>query len=167
MNEPPVSALAVAEAFLHAELEAGARHGVELTEIAKTRGISASTLMAARRSLGIVSRRESWGPRRSGLGRWVWEIPESERRRQQRRRVIDSLADRLERDEDLTAESRAAIRRALDELVRQGLAEEEAGRQRRRCRRCGRLFEPSHPTAAYCSPACRRRRTNERARKRA
>jgi hypothetical protein len=122
MTRPALSALAVAEAFLRQELAHGPRHGVELIAEAQARGVSPSTLAAAKRSVGIRSRRESWGPQHSGAGRWVWELDPEQRRRELRERLLEHLGEAVERS-NLDRATRAQLKRIRNQLAREGLAE--------------------------------------------
>jgi hypothetical protein len=106
-----------AEELLQSELQSGPRHAAELVELAKARGISASTLQAAKVSLGIRSRRQSRPGVSPGPGRWVWELDPAEQEAARRARLVDWLQARSELP-TLSADERARLKRELDRFVR-------------------------------------------------
>jgi predicted metallo-beta-lactamase superfamily hydrolase len=106
-----------AEELLRSELRTGPRHGVEIIELAKARGISPSTLEKAKHELGIRSRRESRPGVSPGPGRWVWELDPAEQEADRRARLVDWIQKRSEQS-DLPASERARLKRELDRFIR-------------------------------------------------
>jgi hypothetical protein len=151
-----MTALAIAERFLRKELADGPRHGAELVELARARGISPSTLTAARKSLGVVSQRESWGAQHSGEGRWTWDYAPDVRRAAARERLRDHLAEILEdRDHTLDAATRTHLKALADQLAREGLEQVATSQRERVCPSCRRTFTPRRERGQrFCSRAC-------------
>jgi hypothetical protein len=140
--------------WLRAQLEAGPRHGRELVAEAAAVGISESTVLAAKRELGVEPRREAVLGAKPGMGRWVWQLSERQERQAKRAELIDRLAERLERDD-------------LDELARQGLEDARSADGIESCEHCGRSFRPKKRRGQmYCRRLCASRAAAERARAR-
>jgi hypothetical protein len=59
--------------WLQSVLREGPQSAVELKRLAKTDGLHERTLLRAKQRLGIVARREGFGPQ----GRWTWQLPEA------------------------------------------------------------------------------------------
>jgi len=117
-------ARAFAAEFLQEELRSGPRHGAEILELAKTRGISQSTLEAVKRELGVCSRRQSRLGVSPGPGRWMWELNPEREEADRRARLVDFIQERSERP-DLPAGERTRLKRELDRFIRR---EERRGR---------------------------------------
>jgi hypothetical protein len=59
--------------WLQSMLRDGPQPAVELKRLAKTDGLHERTLLRAKQRLGIVARREGFGPH----GRWTWQLPDA------------------------------------------------------------------------------------------
>jgi hypothetical protein len=117
------SALELACRFLREQLRDGPRPSAELRALAAERGIDRGSLQRAKRELRIQHRRVGVPGKWGGRGaKFIWFRDPAERRAEARARILDFLLEVAERD-DLTAETRAELKRIRDEVAREGLAE--------------------------------------------
>lgn len=94
-------ALEAAETWLKSFLSDGAQPASKVESEAKREGISGATLKRAKKSLGVISERQSAEGEARGDGLWVWALPNTPRDE-----PLEHLEEKTVPDEDVQDDSR-------------------------------------------------------------